>query len=147
MAPATRMSENNMTKPISRRDALKSLSSAGAGVLLNSRQAPLAQNLAIRVAGRPVEITVTSVSAQTARLSIAPIENGKPQPIPLDGSLAPQSWPKPVARLTTLASEQSVRAGALLVKLSPDPLTIRVETGDGRLVQQLRLDQQTGALN
>src|SRR5262249_43386420 len=114
---------------------------------LNSRQGPLAQNAAISVAGRPVEIAVTSVSAMTARLSITPIENGKPQPIPMDGSLAPQTWPKPVARLTTLAREQSVRAGALLVKLSPEPLTIRVETGDGRLVQQLRLDQQTGALN
>ncbi len=136
-----------MTKSISRRDALKSLGSASAGALLNSPQALLEQNAAIRVAGRPVEIAVTSVSSQTARLSIAPIENGKPQPIPQDGSLTAQTWPKPVARLTTLAAERSVRCGALRVKLSPEPLTIRVETADGRLVQQLRLDQRTGALH
>jgi alpha-glucosidase/alpha-D-xyloside xylohydrolase len=135
-----------MTKSISRRDALKNLGSAGAGALLNSPQALLEQNAAIRVAGRSVEIAVTSVSAQTARLSVAPIENGKPQPIPQDGSLVAQTWPKPVARLTTLARERSVRCGALRVKLSPEPLTIRVETADGQLVQQLRLDQQTGAL-
>src|SRR5262249_34385638 len=137
-------------KPIPRRDVLKGLGSAGAGALLNSRQAPHAQNAAIRVAGRPVEIAVTSVSAKTARLSIVPLENGKPQPIPpflMDGSLAQQTWPKPVVRLTTLAREQSVRAGELLVKLSPEPLTIRVATADGQLIQQLRPDQQTGALS
>src|SRR5262245_13653807 len=120
-----------MTKPLSRRDALKSFGAAGAGALLNSRAA-IAQGAAIRVAGRPVEIAVTSVSAQTVRLSIVPIENGKPQPIPSDGSLAPQKWPAPVARLTTLAREQSVRCGELRVKLSPEPLTIRVETGSGQ---------------
>src|SRR2546423_10477303 len=97
-----------MTKPISRREALKSFGAVGAGALLSSRMT-LAQDATIRVAGRSVEIALTSVSPQTVRLSIVPIENGKPQPIPLDGSLIAQTWPKPVARLTTLVREQSVR--------------------------------------
>src|SRR5262249_15985371 len=136
-----------MTKPISRRDALKSLGCASAGALLDVQQTALAQNAAIQVTGRPVEISLASVSAQTARLSITPIENGKPQPIPSDGSLVEQSWPAPVAKITTLPRERSVRCGDLIVKLSPQQLAFRIETKGGRLVQQLRLDQQTGALS
>jgi alpha-glucosidase/alpha-D-xyloside xylohydrolase len=136
-----------MSKPVSRRDTLKSLGSAGAGVLLNPRLISNAQDAAIQVTGRLVGIALTSISAQTVRLSIVPIENGKPQPIPQDGSLAQQAWPEPVAQLTTLPSERTVRCGDLSVKLSLEPLTIRVEASDGRLVQQLRLDQQTGVLN
>jgi len=126
---------------------LKCFGSAGAGTLLNSPLIPRGQDAAIRVAGRTVELAITPVSAQTVRLTVAPIENGKPQPIPPDGSLAPKSWPAPVARLRALPRERSVRCGDLRVKLSPGPLTIRVEAGDGRLVQQLRVDEQAGALN
>ncbi len=134
-----------MSKSISRRDALKSFSAAGAGALLNS-PAAFAQDAAIQVAGRPVEIALTSISAQTVRLTISPIENGKPQPVPQDGSLVQQLSSKPVARLTSLQRERTVRCGELRVKLSPD-LTIRVEASDGRLIQQLRVNQQTGVLN
>ncbi len=135
-----------MTKPISRRDALKRFSSAGAGVLLHSPLVPPAQNAALRLAGKEVEIAITAISAQTVRLTIAALENGKPQPLPSDGSLAPQSWPAPAARLTALPRERTVRCGDLRVKLMPEPLTIRIETKDGRLVQELRPDVQTGAL-
>ena len=135
-----------MKNPISRRDALKRFSSASAGVLLHSPLALPAQNAALRLAGKEVEIAVTAVSAQAVRLTIAALENGKPQPVPQDGSLAPQSWPAPVARLIALPRERAVRCGNLVVKLAPDPLTIRIETKDGRSVQELRPDAQTGAL-
>ncbi len=101
-----------MTEPISRRDALKRFSSAGAGALLDSYLAPQEQDAAIRVAGRTVEIAIAPVIAQTMRLTMAPIENGKPQAVPpnfIDGSLAPQTWPTPVARLRALPRERSVR--------------------------------------
>jgi hypothetical protein len=100
-----------MTKAISRRDALKRFSAAGAGALLNSHPVPQRQDAAIQVAGRTVEIAVTPVSEQTVRLSIVPLENGEPQPIPPDGSLAQQRWTKPVARLRALSRERSVRYG------------------------------------
>jgi hypothetical protein len=135
-----------MAKIVSRREVLKGVGSAGAGALLGAHSIS-AQDAALRLAGQPVEIAVSSVSAQTARISIAALENGKPKPLPHDGSLVQQNWPPPVARLTTLARAQSLRCGELVVKLSPKPLTIRVEAKDGRLVQQLRLDEQTGALN
>ena len=131
---------------IPRREVLKSFGSAGAGVLLGSRTTR-AQDATIRITGRPVEIALSSVSPQTVRLSIVPVEGGKPQAIPYDGSLAQQAWSPPCARLKSLARAQSVRCGDLVVKLSPQPLTIRVEARDGRLVQQLRLDEQTGVMN
>ena len=107
-----------MTKPISRRDTLKSLGSAGAGALLAPGLNPLSQNPGIQITGKPVQISQTSVSPLTVRLSIVPIENGKPQPVQQDGSLATQTWPAPVARLTSLPKERTVRCGALSVKLS-----------------------------
>jgi alpha-glucosidase (family GH31 glycosyl hydrolase) len=137
-----------MAKTISRRDALKGLTTAGAGALLSSSVA--AQDTPLLIAGRPVELTVGTVSPETMRLSIVSVENGIPQPVPLDGSLASQLRSTPVLRLTSsakLAREQSIRCGNLRVKLSSGPLTIRVEGRDGRLVQHLQLDQQTGALS
>lgn len=135
-----------MKKNISRRDALKRFSSAGAGVLLNAPLIPSAQDAVLRIAGKEVELTLTSVSPQTVRLTLAALENGQPKPLPSDGSLALQTWPAPTARLTSLPRERTVRCGNLRVKLSPQPLTIRIETSAGQLVQELRPDAQTGAL-
>ena len=138
-----------MSKPISRRHALKRLSSASAGVLtyssLTGRESN--QDSAIHVAGQQVEIAVTTVSARTVRISVLALENGKPQPIPTEGSLVEQVWPKPVARVSTLPRELTIRSGDLQVRLLPGPLTVRIEGRDGRLVQQLKLDQQTGVLS
>jgi alpha-glucosidase (family GH31 glycosyl hydrolase) len=136
-----------MTKPISRRDTLKSLGSASAGALLMPGRGAHAQPSDIQVAGRPVEISLTSISAQTVRLSLTPLANGQPRPIPQDGSLLSQGWPAPLARVAALPRERTVRCGALSIKLAPEPLTIRVEASGGRLVQQLRIDQQTGVLH
>jgi alpha-glucosidase (family GH31 glycosyl hydrolase) len=135
-----------MMRQISRRETLKRFGSAGAGILLGS-QTSVAQNSTIKVTGRPVEIALSSVSPHTVRISITAIENGKRQPIPHDGLLLQKEWSPPHARLTTLNRMQNVRCGELRVKLSAQPLTIRIETKDGRLVQQLRLNEQTGAMN
>jgi len=94
-----------------------------------------------------VEIAVTTVSARTVRISVLALENGKPQSIPTEGSLVEQVWPKPVARVSTLPRELTIRSGDLQVRLLPGPLTMRIEGRDGRLVQQLKLDQQTGVLS
>ncbi len=136
-----------MSKPISRRKTLKSLASAGAGAMLSPRLISGVRDSSLHIAGRPVELSLTSISPQTLRLSIVAIENGKPVPIPLDGSLVQQTWPQPLARLTTLSAEQSLRCGTLRVRLSAKPLTLRVEADDGRLVQQLRLDEESGELS
>ena len=55
------MTVNSMKKPLTRREALKSVATAGAGAILTTGLAP-AQNGAILVAGRPVEIALTPAS-------------------------------------------------------------------------------------
>ena len=134
-----------MNEKLSRRKALKGIGSAGVVALLDARSLS-AQEAAIRIAGQPVEIVVAPVSAVTVRLSVTPIVNGQSQPLPHDGSLARRSWSPPAARITSLTRARHVRCGDLVVKFTPDPLIIRVEAKDGRLVQQLRPDPQTGAL-
>src|SRR2546423_14829531 len=101
-----------MTKLVSRREILKDVGSAGVGLLLGPQIIP-AQEAAISVAGQPVEIVISPVSASTMRLSVVALENGKPKPIPYDGSLVQQTWSPPVARLTILRSAQAVRCGDL----------------------------------
>ncbi|MBS1788802.1 MAG: glycoside hydrolase family 31 protein [Acidobacteria bacterium] len=135
-----------MTNPISRRDVLKRFSAASAGALLPSPPVSASRN-GLHIAERHVELALTQISAHTVRLTISPINNGKPEPVPQDGSLIQQTWPKPLIRLTSLPRERTAQCGELRVKLSSGPLTIRVETRDGKLIQQLRPDQQTGALN
>ncbi|HEX4947017.1 MAG TPA: glycoside hydrolase, partial [Blastocatellia bacterium] len=135
-----------MNKSLSRREALKTIGSASA-VAFTQPATLLAQHTALEIAGKPVELAVSSVSPDTVRLSIAPLVNGQPQPIPNDGSLVQPGWGKPLARITTLPRDRQVRAGNLIVKFAPNPLTIRIEAKDGRLVQQLRPDVQTGNLH
>ena len=59
-----------------------------AGILaLSGARAEAAQDEAIRVAGRTVEVGVTAVSPQTVRISVLAVEEGRPQAIPSNGSL------------------------------------------------------------
>ena len=134
-----------MNKPFTRREALKSVATAGAGAILAPGLA-LSQEGSIQVAGRPVEIAVTPATAQTVRITVQPLENAQPQPGPSDGVLVKEDWGQPAARLRTLNGPRTVKCGDLTVKLSPSPLTIRVEAKDGRLVQELKVDATTGNL-
>src|SRR5262245_51005223 len=135
-----------MNKKQSRREAIKSIGCAGVVTLLKP-QSLTAQDAAVRIAGQPVEIAISTVSPQTARISLTPIVENKAQPINNDGSLVQQSWSPPVARIRTLAAARTVRCGDLTLKISAEPLTVRIEAKDGRLVQQLRVDSASGSLN
>jgi alpha-glucosidase (family GH31 glycosyl hydrolase) len=100
----------------------------------------------LQVAGREVEIQLTPVSAYTFRLSVRPVNDGKPIDVSSDGSLVERSWAAPVAKLRGGVREQIVKLGAAQVKLTPDPLTFAIETVSGELVQQLKIDSGTGAV-
>ena len=125
--------------PLTRRAALRTVLSAGATALA-------AQETAIRIAGRPVEITLTSISPETVRITAQSIENGQVQPIPTDGALLRESWGEPVVRLRALAGSQTVKCGDLTLHLSAAQLTVRVEAKGGRLVQELQADATSGGL-
>lgn len=100
---------------------------AGTGTLLISQDTP------IQIAGKPVEIALTPVSPQTVRITIQPIENGA---VPVDGALVKENFGQPARRRTA----GNIKCGELTVKVSGNPLTIRVEGKGGRLVQELSID-------
>src|SRR5882724_4176077 len=132
---------------LSRRELLKHAGIAGAGALVGARGAD-AQDGAITIAGQRVEIAIAAASPLTTRITIAPIVNGAAQTVRGDGSLVERAWPAPVARLRTIARPTTARVGDLRVRVAPAAraLQLSVTHADGRAVQQLGLDQGTGAL-
>ncbi len=141
-----------MSKLLSRRDVLRGFGLAGAGALLDGKVGP-ARAAPIRIGERSVEIAIREVSSYTVRISIVPLENGRPKPIESDGSLVQQFLRSPKARFTSLSAEETVRFGNVVVKLISDPLMIGIEAVDGRpdnrvdkRVQQLRIDRQSGSM-
>lgn len=132
---------------ISRRDLLKRAGLAGAGALVGARVSQ-AQRDAILVAGQPVEIVVTPASPVTARITIVPLVNGAPAGR-MNGSLVNRLWPAPAARLRSISGSSVVRCGDLRVAvdgLERPAFRIAIATANGRAVQQLGIDRQTGGL-
>ncbi len=109
---------------------------AGAGLV--------AADSALRVGGQDVEIRVAPVSAHTVRLSVVPAGLGE---VPGNGSLVQASWGAPVARLRGAAVAQTVKAGELRIKFTPDPLAFGIETSKGEAVQQVKIDRESGAVS
>ncbi len=141
-------------RPITRREAIQTFGAMGAGALLTrARPQPEQQRQpqaggndgVLRVAGRPVQVAVETVSPVTVRVTFVPVENGRPAPMVYDGSLVQHTWSEPVARIDTLSSERRIESGDLVITLSPSPLSIRVQTREGAEVQRLRVDAETGA--
>ncbi|HEV3062023.1 MAG TPA: TIM-barrel domain-containing protein [Vicinamibacterales bacterium] len=130
---------------ISRRDLLKRAATVGSGALVAARGVR-AQERTILIAGRPAEVRITEASAVTARITVAP--EGAPLEVRGDGALVERAWPAPARRLRARARAETVRCGALALELSADPSAVRIvaRARDGRVVQRLWVDAQTGAL-
>ena len=128
----------------SRRTVLKSLTASAACTFLDA-DAIAGRDPEIQVAGRPVVLSVTAAGPRIVRISLVPIAAGSPQRIPSDGSLVEREWAEPSARLTALSTPRSFPCGGARVTVSAEPLTIRVDDADGRLVQQIRFDAKAGS--
>lgn len=127
-----------MSDPISRRDALRGLAGAGAGLVFAGRIR--AQGAPIQVAGRPVEIEVWSLSPHTVRMTVRPLEEGRLLAVAPTGALAEERPGTLVARGPEAADVQRVAAGDVVVRFTDGPPTLHVETAGGARVQQLTLD-------
>src|SRR5450755_3926538 len=128
-----------MKNNVTRRHALQSVATAGAGAIL-MQTAGFSQTGEIRFAGQPVEIALTVAGPETVRITAQPVVDGQPLPIPSDGALVKDDWGQPVVRLRSLSAARTVKVGDLTAKLSNAPLTIRIEAQGGRLVQELKCD-------
>ena len=129
---------------MTRRQALGSVAAAGAGPLIAASAA--AQDSILRVAGRAVELTVTAVSRVTARLTMQPIEDGRPAAMAADGALAREDFGAPAVRWRELAGPRAVRCGDLTIHVTPS-LAFRIEAKGGRLVQEIWCERETGRLS
>ena len=127
-----------MTDALSRREALKQLGVAGAGVMFGPRFIRGAA-ADIIVAGSPVEIAVWSLSATTVRITMLPIRNGQPASIASTGALASPAPGSRRGRAREPRGVGRVRAGDLVVRFTESPPTIHVESADGREIQRLTL--------
>ena len=132
-----------MAPDLSRRGLLKSVAIGGAATLLHRATAGAAEPLSI--AGVPVELALTFVSAATVRVTISALANGRAIAPRDDGALAARTWPEPALRTASLQPSTTRHHGDLAVDIARDPLTVRI-TADGRLVQQFKVDAKTGAL-
>ncbi len=131
---------------ISRRSALRGLGAAGPAAILGGASRAAAPAEGLEVAGRPVEVAISPVGPSIVRVGVVPLEGGRPAAIPPDGSLIRPDWGPPVLRLSSPAAPLGVACGDSRVTVSTEPLTIRIVAEDGRLVQRLRVDPQSGSL-
>jgi alpha-glucosidase len=125
-----------------RREALKHAGAIIVGARVLRLEAP-----AITIAGEPVEITVASLSAVTARITIRPLRSGQPADVPLTGELVSPTIGHVEVRSQSAAGVARVQAGDLVVELHDGPPTIQVKTKRGDVVQRLGFDAATPGMS
>ena len=128
-----------MAKPTTRRQALKRIGTAGAGLIL-TRGLIRGQTEDIRIAGRQVEIAVSTLSPTTVRVTVLPLEGESGAGFPVDGAIGPEGEGRSPTRRRARERFEPVPAGNLVVKFTADPPTLHVETREGRPVQRFTLD-------
>lgn len=128
-----------MSESLSRRDALKQLGAAGAGVMLGAREHIIRGRMAdLVIAGRPAELAIATVSPATVRITLRPLQaGGAATPVAATGELAQDDVGKVVAHGHTVANDSHVRAGDLIITFTDGPPTIVVETLKHATVQRL----------
>jgi alpha-glucosidase/alpha-D-xyloside xylohydrolase len=132
-----------MNDNITRRQVIQGVTAVGAAVL-HSAKAQSSPGGEVKIAGKPVELTLTSISPLTVRITAQALENGAPEAIDSNGVLVKDDWGQPVARIRALNGPRIIKCGQLTLKLTADPVTIRVEGSGGRLVQELKFDGASG---
>ncbi len=134
-----------MTRQWNRRELLAQLAGASAGMLLPQEGAIAGGGL--RVAGQDCEVQLTSISADTLRLSVLPIKLGTTSSIGSDGSLVKRAWGTPVATLRRDLKTQKIKCGNIEVLFSAGPVSFTITTSEGETIQQLSIDEETGAVS
>src|SRR5262245_44954439 len=112
---------------ISRRAVLEGLGAAAFIPFQGTRSVPGAET-PLRVAGNAVEIAVTPIGPRIIRISIVPLDEGRPRLIPDDGSLAPQDRRRASARLEKSFAIANIIEREWRVAVTREPLSFRVES-------------------
>jgi alpha-glucosidase len=131
-----------MKDQFSRRDVVKAALVAGATAIIKPARTET-PDVSLSVGSTPVELNVTTVSEHTIRLTILPVHDGAAQQVLSDGALVESKWSPALAQIRSLSGVRKLRSGNLTISISPRPLSIRIETESGRVVQELTLDQHS----
>ena len=131
-----------MPEPISRRELLKQLGSAGAAVVLTGGTVR-GQSGPILIAGQPVEILIAGIGPSTIRITVVPIGGA----VGDDGALVDGADGRSLARRSMKESVAPITAGNLSVRFSGEPPAIEVTTISGRPVQTLTFDAAAPGLS
>ncbi len=131
-----------MRDQFSRRDVVKGALVAGATAIIKPVRSE-APDLSLSIASTPIELNVTAVSAHTIRLTILPVRDGTARQVLSDGALVEREWGPALAQIRSLSGVRTLRSGNLTISVSPRPLSIRIETSVGSVVQELTLDQHS----
>jgi alpha-glucosidase (family GH31 glycosyl hydrolase) len=138
-----------MNKQPDRRQVLKGVAVACAALLLPVKEE--AAEPSLRVAGQDVEIQVAPVSEHTARLTIFPakhaLDDRQVMAVTGDGSLVQDAWGAPILKLRSLGRARTVKTGNLRVKISSNPLAFAFESVKGAVLQNLKVDKDTGVVS
>jgi len=126
----------------SRRHLLKQLAAMSATLVL-----PTKRSVGELAADQNYEVQIASVSAQTVRLTVLPIESGRTATVPFDGSLVRESWGAPIATLRGDAPGQTIQAGNLKIRVSSNPLAFAFSSAGGAEIQTLFVDRATGIVS
>ena len=134
-----------MTRQWTRRELLAQLAGASAGMLLPQGSTMVSTGL--RVAGEDCEVELTSVSANTLRLSVLPLKRSEASRIVSDGSLVKTTWGSPAATIRSEVKTQTIQCGVMNVLFSPNPLSFNITSSEEQMIQQLSIDQETGVVS
>jgi len=109
-------------------------------VLLGMASSAVAEPICI--AEKECELTVTGITSNTVRITLAP----PGQRVVSDDVLVNREWPSPALEITRLRAERTVPLKALSVTVRPEPLSIDIDTAEGETVQRLVIDETSGAV-
>ncbi|HEY4209771.1 MAG TPA: TIM-barrel domain-containing protein [Puia sp.] len=89
----------------------------------------------ILTAGAPAVLTIREAGPHSLRVTLRPEQAG--EDLPYSPALADCHYADPALRITRLDAPMHKKIGGLIVDVNPSPLTVRVTTTEGRLVQEL----------
>lgn len=89
----------------------------------------------ITTAGAAARLTVRQAGDHSVRITLSPLSDR--EELPYSPALVERKYGSPAIALTQLSAPIKKQVGALMVEVSPSPLTVKVTTPGGAPVQQL----------